>query len=157
DCVDLDSTDAHIEGNLFLNVRQDASRSSTANALATGEGSGTSEIVVVRNIFYNCDHALLLKDAGSAVFENNTVVRIETNQFSSAAASYILFSEPHRGVPGGRGILMNGNILWDLRSTTPFLFFTNGPMFMVANDNIIQGTNMAFGGNSSADPLFVNW
>ncbi|HEY0550083.1 MAG TPA: right-handed parallel beta-helix repeat-containing protein, partial [Verrucomicrobiae bacterium] len=131
DCMDLDSTDAHIEGNIFLNVHQDAIRPSTANAVSTGEGSGTSELVVVRNIFYNCDHALLLKDMGSAVFENNTVVTIETNQFSASRAAYVQFGEPHRGVPGGRGILMNGNILWDLHSTTPFIVFTNGTMFMV--------------------------
>jgi len=157
DVMDLDATDAHIEGNIFLNVHQDAVRSSTANAIATGEGTGDSEIVVVRNIFYNCDHAMLLKDAGSAVFENNTVVTIETNQFSRTPAAYFQFGEPHRSVPGGRGVLMNGNIMWDLRSTTPFLAFTNGVMFMVANDNIIQGTNMAFGGNSTNDPMFVNW
>jgi hypothetical protein len=156
DCVDLDSTDAHIEGNIFLNVHQDATRPSTANALSTGEGSGTSELVIVRNIFYNCDHALLLKDAGSAVFENNTVLTIATNPVSASAAAYIQFGEPHRGVPGGRGIVMNGNILWDLHSSTPFLWFTNGSMFMVANDNIIQGTNLTFGGNSTNHPMFVN-
>ncbi len=157
DCMDLDATDAHIEGNIFLNVHQDATRASSANAVSTGEGTGDSELVVVRNIFYNCDHALLLKDAGSAVFENNTVVTIETNQFASTRAAYIQFGEPHRSVPGGRGVLMNGNILWDLHSTTPFLAFTNAVMFMVANDNIIQGTNMTFGGNSTNDPMFVNW
>lgn len=157
DCMDLDSTDAHIEGNIFMNVHQDAVRASTANAVSTGEGSGTSELVVVRNIFYNCDHAMLLKDMGSAVFENNTVVTIQTNQFSRTVAAYVQFGEPHRAVPGGRGIVMNGNILWDLHSTTPFIVFTNGTMFMTANDNIIQGTNMTFGGNSTNDPLFVNW
>ena len=157
DCMDLDSTDAHIEGNIFMNVHQDAVRASTANAVSTGEGSGTSELVVVRNIFYNCDHAMLLKDMGSAVFENNTVVTIETNQFSRTVAAYVQFGEPHRGVPGGRGIVMNGNILWDLHSDTPFIVFTNGTMFMTANDNIIQGTNMMFGGNSTNDPMFVNW
>jgi hypothetical protein len=157
DVMDLDATDAHIEGNIFLNIRQDAVRASTANAIATGEGTGDSEVVIVRNIFYNCDHALLLKDAGSAVFENNTVVTIQTNQFSASPAAYFQFGEPHRSVPGGRGVLMNGNIMWDLRSTIPFFAFTNGVMFMVANDNIIQGTNMNFGGNSTNDPMFVNW
>jgi hypothetical protein len=44
-----------------------------------------------------------------------------------------------------------------LHSDTPFIVFTNSTMFMVANDNIIQGTNMMFGGNSTNDPMFVNW
>jgi hypothetical protein len=157
DCFDMDGTDAHIEGNIFMNVHQDADRDSTANAVSAGSGSGLSELVVVRNIFYNCDHALLLKDLGSSVFENNTVVTIQTNQFAASRAAYVQFGEPHRGTPGGRGILMNGNILWDLHSDTPFIVFTNGTMFMVANDNIIHGTNMMFGGNSTNDPMFVNW
>jgi hypothetical protein len=157
DCFDMDGTDAHIEGNIFMNVHQDAVRDSTANAVSTGSGSGLSELVVVRNIFYNCDHALLLKDMGSSIFENNTVVTIQTNQFAATRAAYVQFGEPHRGVPGGRGILMNGNILWDLHSDTPFIVFTNGTMFMVANDNIIHGTNMMFGGNLTNDPMFVNW
>ncbi|HMJ91397.1 MAG TPA: right-handed parallel beta-helix repeat-containing protein [Candidatus Acidoferrum sp.] len=157
DCLDLDATDAHIEGNIFMNVHQSDYRPSSANAIALGEGSGTSEAVVVRNIFYNCDHAMLLKDFGSAVFENNTVVTIQTNQFSTNAAAYLNFGEPHRTRPGGRGILLNGNILWDLHSSTPFLNFSNS-MFMVANQNIIQGTNITTGlGNSTSDPLFVNW
>lgn len=157
DCFDMDGTDAHIEGNIFMNVHQDAVRDSTANAVATGaDGTQTSELVVVRNIFYDCDHALLIKDFGSILFDNNTVVTVRTNAPARTGAAYIQFSEPHRGTPGGRGILMNGNIMWDLRSSTPFLYFTNGTMFMVANQNIVQGTNMAFGGNSSANPLFVN-
>lgn len=158
DCFDMDGTDAHIEGNIFMNVHQDAVRASTANAVAAGaDGGNLSELVVVRNIFYDCDHALLLKDFGSCVFENNTVVTVQTNQFAASRAAYVQFGEPHRGDPGGRGILMNGNILWDLHSDTPFIVFTNGTMFLVANDNIIQGTNMMFGGNSTNDPMFVNW
>lgn len=157
DCFDMDGTDAHIEGNIFMNVHQDADRDSTANAVSSGSGSGLSELVVVRNIFYNCDHAMLLKDLGSAVFENNTIVTIQTNQFAASLAAYVQFGEPHRGAGGGRGMLMNGNILWDLRCDTPFTIFTNSTMFMVANDNIIQGTNMMFGGNSTNDPMFVNW
>jgi hypothetical protein len=158
DCMDLDGTDAHIEGNIFLNVHQDAVRSSTANPISTGaDGGNRSELVAVRNIIYNCDHALLLKDLGSAVFENNTVVTIQTNSVAATRAAYVQFGEPHRNVPGGRGIVMNGNILWDLHSDTPFIVFTNGTMFMTANDNIIHGTNMTFGGNSTNDPMFVNW
>lgn len=157
DCFDMDGTDAHIEGNIFLNVHQDAARDSSSNPISSGaDGGNRSELVIVRNIFWNCDHALLLKDFGSAVFQNNTVVNIATNQFSSIAAAYINFSEPHRGVPGGRGILMDGNILWDLHSSTPFLNFTNGTMFFEMTHSIIQDFPQPGFGNSTNDPLFVN-
>lgn len=158
DCFDLDGTDAHIEGNIFLNVHQDATRASTANPISTGaDGSNTSELVIVRNIIFDCDHALLIKDFGSATVENNTIVTIRTNSFSAAAAAFINFGEPHRGAPGGRGALLDGNILWDLHSATPFLNFTNASMFFQVNHSIISATNHPGTGNSTNDPLFVNW
>jgi hypothetical protein len=157
DCLDLDGTDAHIEGNIFINVHQDATRDSTSNAISTGaDGNNTSELVIVRNIFYDCDHALLLKDFGSAIFENNTVVTIRSNQFSRVPAACINFGEPHRGVPGGRGILMDGNIFWDVRAESPFLNLDD-TMFFVMSHSIIPGTNVAGIGNSTNDPMFVNW
>jgi hypothetical protein len=40
DCFDMDATDAHIEGNIFMNVLQDGVRDSSSNPIATGEGNG---------------------------------------------------------------------------------------------------------------------
>lgn len=156
DCFDMDGTDAHIEGNIFMNVKQDGERDSSSNAISTGSGSGDSELVIVRNIFYNCDHALLLKDAGSAIFHNNTVVGITPNSFASQAPAFINFGEPNRGVPGGSGALLDGNIVWDLNGPA-FLNFTSAVMFLTVNRSIIQNTNHPGVGNSSSDPMFVNW
>jgi hypothetical protein len=157
DCFDMDGTDAHIEGNVFLNVKQDSARDSTSNAISTGaDGGNTSELVIVRNLFYNCDHSLLLKDNGSAIYQNNTVVSITPNPVAPLPSALINFGEPHRGVPGGRGALLDGNIAWDLNGQ-PFINFTNSLMFLVVNRSIIQGTNHPGTGNSSADPMFVNW
>jgi hypothetical protein len=54
DAVDLDDTDAHIEGNLFQHIHQDAPRDSASHAIATDFGA---EITVARNVFYDNDHA----------------------------------------------------------------------------------------------------
>ncbi|MFM8357322.1 MAG: CotH kinase family protein, partial [Verrucomicrobiota bacterium] len=103
DCFDMDGTDAHIEGNLFFRVRQDAARASSSNPITTGaDGGNTSELVIVRNIFADSDHALLLKDGGSAVFHHNTVVRLLDNPLASEPPGLITFFERRSGVtPGG--------------------------------------------------------
>jgi hypothetical protein len=84
DCFDMDGTDAHIEGNIFLNVRKDATRSSSSNPITTGaNGSDRSELVICRNFFYDCEHAFMEKDYGTAIMQNNTVVRMRPNALSN--------------------------------------------------------------------------
>jgi hypothetical protein len=157
ECFDMDGTDAHIEGNIFLNVHQDATRASTANPIATGADAGnTTELVVARNIFYSCDHAVLVKEGGSILMDNNTIVNISTNAPARVEAAFINFGEPHRSVSGGRGIILRGDIFWDLHSTTPLLNFTNGVMFLESSHTIMAQTNLPGPGNSSGNPLFLD-
>src|SRR6185503_1259799 len=102
DCFDMDATDAHIEGNIFMNVMQDAQRDSSSNPITTGEGSAISELYIARNIFFNCEHTLLLKDNGGAVMQNNTIVHLTTNTLAvtgngmAIPPGIILFGEPWR-------------------------------------------------------------
>ena len=66
DGLDLDGTDAHVEGNLFMGFRKNTGRATTSNAIATGlpqsGESNRTQVTVVRNIFVDNDHALLLKE-----------------------------------------------------------------------------------------------
>ncbi|MGA4645588.1 right-handed parallel beta-helix repeat-containing protein [Limisphaera sp. 4302-co] len=160
DCFDLDGTDAHIEGNIFLHVHQDAARSSTANAISTGaDGGNTSELMIVRNIFYDCDHAILLKDGGSAVIQNNTFVRIRTNAPAAAPAAVVNFYEPRPGVTPGAAALLEGNIIWDVTENRLFLNFTNAYTELLVRSNLLPTLDFPGGpgvGNTVADPRFVN-
>ncbi|MHC4745444.1 MAG: CotH kinase family protein, partial [Planctomycetota bacterium] len=56
DGVDLDSVDAHVEGNVFMNFHGGGG-DGTSNAVSTGDEGWPSEIYVARNIFINNDHA----------------------------------------------------------------------------------------------------
>lgn len=165
DCFDMDATDAHIEGNIFLNVKQDAQRDSSSNPITTGEGNGTSELIIARNIFFNCEHTLLLKDNGSAVMQNNTIVHLTTNAIARTAAGnpippgIILFGEPWRGRPLGAGAIYEGNIAYDLDpaiQANPFPLYNPSTSFFVVSHSLTQGTNWPGEGNLSSDPLFVN-
>ena len=152
DVLDLDATDAHIEGNVFMNVHQDAPRDSGSYAIATDE---QADLTVVRNIFFNLDHALLLKNGSGAVFHNNTVLGVSTNNASSYAAAVVSFGEPDRGVSGGAGADLDGNIFWDVDRDRHFLYFTNAAMSLNVRRSILSGTNHPGLGNLDLDPRFA--
>ncbi len=169
DCFDMDATDAHIEGNIFLNVLQDDERESSSHPIATGEGGGFSELVIARNIFFNSEHTLLLKDGGSAVMQNNTIVHLVTNALARTATApagqaippgIILFGEPWRsGRTAGHGGIYEGNIAHDLHplvQATPFPLYNPAESFLIVSRSLIQGNNWPGEGNISSDPMFVN-
>jgi len=165
DCFDMDATDAHIEGNLFLNVLQGAPRDSSSNPIATGEGSAIAELVICRNYFYNCEHLLLLKDNGAATVQNNTFLKMvsnpnaETGDGDPIPPGIILFGEPWRGRPLGGGAVYEGNIAWDLApviQATPFPLYDSAVSWLRVNRSLIQGNQWPGTGNLTADPVFVN-
>ena len=65
DCLDLDSTDAFISGNIFLHVHQDPARTDTADtgsAISGGtDNADVSEWTIYGNLFHHVDHAVLAK------------------------------------------------------------------------------------------------
>lgn len=148
DALDLDSTDAHIEGNVFMHIHQDAPRDSASFAIATDFGS---EITVVRNIFYDNDHAVLLKNGAFLTAHNNTIVG------STIAA--IAFDETNRVVDPGLGAYLEGNILWNNAALFEHLYFnhpTETNTVLTVNRSLMQGTNQPGIGNLNLDPLFVD-
>src|SRR6185503_13124698 len=100
DHLDLDGTDCFIEGNLFMGAHQATAGGDTSSAVSGGQDGGqTSEITIVRNIFFDCDHAALAKEGNFYTFVNNTIVGM------SAAA--VNFNEPLRGLVPYAGATMN--------------------------------------------------
>jgi hypothetical protein len=148
DALDLDDTDAHIEGNVFQHIHQDAPRDSASFAIATDFGA---EITVARNVFYDNDHAVLLKGGAFLTAHNNTIVG------STIAA--IAFDETNRNVTAGRGAYLDGNILWGNAALFQHLYF-NTPgetnTVLTVHRSIMQGTNYPGIGNLNANPLFVD-
>lgn len=162
--LDMDGTDAHIEGNVFFNVRKDGTRSSSSSAISTGaSGSALSELVICRNWFYNVEHVLLLKDRGTAVMQHNTALRISGNPYSTnpgEAPGLILFGEPWRNDPYGKGAVLEGNVFADLQVTQlwPLLAEARAAeqAFLVTRHNLFQGLDVEGTDNLNAVPLFVS-
>ncbi len=75
--IDLNG-DAYIAGNIFENCRKDqyTSDNGYANAISSDAGGADTTIVVVRNVFTHCDHAVNVKRGCAVIFENNTVADV---------------------------------------------------------------------------------
>ena len=114
DGIDLDGTDTHIEGNVFMNFQKDTGRTTTSNAVATGSpqsgADNRTEITVVRNLFFNNDHDILLKEDAFATVENNVFVdsQLASIQFTEVGGSSV--NGP------GLGAALDGNIFWNAAS-----------------------------------------
>ena len=77
-CEELDlGGDIYVAGNTFTRVFKDDETSDRgyANAISTGDRPDTTTMVA-RNIFWDVDHAISLKNDSHTIFENNTVYKI---------------------------------------------------------------------------------
>ncbi|HZJ14592.1 MAG TPA: hypothetical protein VFD27_06055 [Chthoniobacteraceae bacterium] len=118
--VDLGG-DVYIEGNVFRHVSKFPGMTNGvyANAISTGDAGGVpSVVVVVRNVFWDVDHAISCRVNNASIFEHNTVVTIHPdfvdaggrlNTASALNFRAIAFSDPR-----GDGASMTGNIFTDL-------------------------------------------
>ncbi len=111
DLIDLDGTDGWIEGNIFLHTHRNGSPDS-ASAISGGlDQSNTSELTIVRNFFFDCDHAVTAKEGNFYTLLNNTVVRVtQAGGVDTASAVVNLADE---GTAVGAGFYLEGNVIAD--------------------------------------------
>jgi hypothetical protein len=121
DVLDLDGTDAWIEGNVFLHVHKNGAPDSSS-AVSGGNydfGSGgvrTSEITIVRNLFFDCDQAATAKEGNFFTLLNNTIVHItKTGGLDTDAGVVNVRDFLDGGSPTtfGVGFYLEGNIIVD--------------------------------------------
>jgi len=75
DALDLDGGDGYVEGNLFMNFHQANASTSESHAISTGVYDGVaSNLTIVRNVFIDNDHDILLKEWSSAHVAHNTFI-----------------------------------------------------------------------------------
>lgn len=143
DALDLE-TDAHIEGNVFMHYHRDSYNNAIGNSNAISAGGG-KEYVIVRNIFFDIDHIINLKQGAFATFANNTVVDVDK--------SAIYFDREGQGQPG-RGVYVDGSIFWNTDPTFDEVIETTE---ITVNHSIIPEKWHNLGiGNIDANPVFVD-
>lgn len=154
DGLDLDGTDAFVSDNIFMNFRKEDSnnRATTSNAIATGlpqtGAPNRTKVTLVRNLFLNCDHAVLLKEEAFLTAENNTFVGMNEAviQFNEVGGTSV------RGP--GKGAYLEGNLFWD----NELLFkYVIGTTELTINQCLIDSEFHDRGfGNLDSDPGFVD-
>lgn len=157
DVLDLDGTDAHVEGNVFMNVhKNNAGVGDTACALALGQNAGfASHVVAVRNLFYDVDYVALAMEGAWITMVNNTAVGV--------GIAAVNFSEPERNTTPGLGARLDGNIFFNPSgySGTNFgnRFPTNGTVQLSLARNIFAATDSVTNGVDGSlltNPRLVN-
>src|SRR5216117_628387 len=75
DGLDLDGTDAWVEGNIFMHVHRNGNTPDSSSGVSGGNDSGnTSEITIIGNLFFDCDNAVTAKQGNFYTLINNTIV-----------------------------------------------------------------------------------
>jgi hypothetical protein len=168
DLIDLDGTDAWIEGNIFLHSHKNGAPD-TSSAISGGENrNDTSEATIVGNLFYDCDQAATAKEGNFYVMLNNTMVRM-TRQGGVDTDDGVLCVQDRdpRPTTYGKGFYLEGNIIVDaanlVRNNQP----TEAPV-VFTNNILPRAWDGAGGGNLVVDPKlkhipalaetkFTNW
>jgi hypothetical protein len=109
DLLDLDGTDAWVEGNIFMHVHRNGSPDS-ASAISGGDDSGDiSHITAVGNLFYDVDQMATAKIGNFYTLLNNTV--IDQNGRGSDDAVTAVVNLADVGTTAGAGMYLEGNII----------------------------------------------
>lgn len=167
DCLDLDSTDAWIEGNVFLHVHRDPYRNDnpadTGSAISGGVDFANqySDWTIVNNVFYDIDHVFLNKSeqsgGGRIAMFNNTVMHVAREGSGSPLSDIGAFIWADDGTspapaPVGSGVYARDNIIYDCPVLQVKYFAAN---YTVIGDNNILSVpwvGTGNGGNQVVDP-----
>ncbi len=173
----LDLTgDVYVADNFFQNAIKDHQTSDPdyAGAISIGNGAANSTAVVVRNIFWNVDHAIDLSDGAVTIFENNTVTAVNEDyvdlfdNVNVGSAINLHIDQPD--ATAGRGVYATGNIFVDIPRVLGNVDLPHGTTSELEfNDNLLDpdlaqstvglrlGTLLDLGsGNLVANPQFVD-
>jgi hypothetical protein len=153
DMLDLDGTDAWIEGNIFLNVHKNGSPDSSSAVSGGSDGSRTSELTIVRNLFFDCDHAATAKQGNFYTLINNTIVRI-TNAGGLDSDSGVVNLQDLDPAPTalGAGCYLEGNIIVDSKQLVRNYDASQTSVTFTNNLMPLSWTGPG-GNNSTNDPM----
>lgn len=158
DLLDLDSTDAWVEGNIFLHTHRNGGAPDSSSAVSGGaDNADTSQITIIGNIIFDCDQAATAKQGNFYTLFNNTIVHqtrvggIDTN---SGVVNVRDFPQGGSPTTFGAGFYLEGNIIFDAEQLVRN--FVDGQTSVVFSNNIMPYTWPYGGGNFEANPMFVH-
>jgi hypothetical protein len=153
DILDLDGTDAWIQGNIFLHSHKNGSPDSSSAISGGLTGSDRSEITIIGNLIYDVDQAANAKEGNFYTLINNAIVRQNHSGGTDTNGTVALLADV--GTAEGAGMYFEGNIIYDAEKlvfgrTNSVVTFTNNII------TLLQGAPWSGpgGNNTNVDPAF---
>ena len=150
DIAVFNGCDAWVEGNTFLHAHKN-STAVKASAIAGGAfATVKSNVTILRNLIYDCDHAVTMREGNAAAVIQNTIARI-TNTGGTDTGSGV-FNFANTTETPGSGLVAEANIIWDTAALTRTY---NSAVTMLNLDNNILPVTWTGSGtdNVVADPM----
>ena len=152
DLLDLDSTDAWVERNIFLHTHRNGSPDSSSAVSGGADNADTSQITIVGNLFFDVDHAANAKQGNFYTMVNNTIVHQTRVGSQDTNTAVVILADD--GTAQGAGMHLEGNIILDAENltrnvTTAVVTYTNNIIHQLTG---APWTGLG-GGNRNVDPL----
>ena len=156
EALDLEG-DFVIEGNTFMHFHKDPLYHTTepgeANVISAGDAANVGyDYLIARNVFYDIDHAVLVKDGSTLNFLNNTVVNV------TAGKAAIYFDVVGDSAGAGRAAHLDGNIFDDVPLPIDLTVRSGAPTpTLTVNRSVIASAWHGYGtGNTAENPRLVD-
>jgi hypothetical protein len=154
DLLDLDSTDAWVEGNIFLHCHRNGSPDSSSAVSGGSDNADNSQITIVGNLFCDVDQVANAKQTNFYTLINNTIVHQSRNGSQDTNTAVVILADDTTSQ--GLGMYLEGNIIYDAENltrnvTTALVTYTNNLIYQLAG----APWTGAGGGNENADPLLT--
>ena len=116
DEIDLDGTDAWVEGNIFLHSHKNGAPD-TSSAISGGENRrNTSQVTIIGNLFFDCDQAATAKEGNFFTLLHNTIIHMtKTGGLDTDDGAVCVQDLDPRPTTYGEGFYLEGNIIADAR------------------------------------------
>jgi len=150
DNLDLDSTDAWVQGNIFLHTHKNGTPDTSSGVSGGNDDGNTSGVTIIDNIFYDCDQAAMAKQGNFFTLINNTIVRQNHQGGLDTTGAVICLQD--NNMTEGRGMYLEANILYDIEQLTRNV--VTGTVTFQNNLMPLPWTG-AGSGNSNANPMFA--
>ncbi|MHB1035366.1 MAG: lamin tail domain-containing protein [Pirellulales bacterium] len=149
DDLDLDGTDAWVQGNIFMHVHKNGSPDTSSAVSGGSDGSDTSQVTVIDNIFYDVDQAAMAKQGNFFTLINNTIVH-QTHTGGEDTDGAVTCVQDN-GMTEALGMYLEGNIVYDAEK----LVREQVSSVITWRDNILPMPWTGPGaGNTVIDPVF---
>jgi len=137
DGLDIDRSEAYVEGNIFVNFKQEG-HNKVSHAISAGT---TSRVTVTNNLFAFNEHAILSRKGAH--------VRMLNNTFYGTRHGVVCFNE-RQSEPGGVTI---ENCIF-LKNNLSFLYDGQATELVVKNSVLPEADRWPDQGNLNVDPKF---